>query len=227
MGIVAECVGDAAITVAADAALKREKIVGYIVERVERKEIQALVEKWHYTHSINGVHSNYCFALKENGIIIGAAVVGILAMAGVVKKYEKLGYKNVLELRRLVCIDRTFRNAETFFIGRILRYLRQNTDTDLIVAYSDLNENHTGIIYKASNFVFLGKTGRDHKIKYGDKLYHSKCLRTKGDNGEYKPFVKKLREAYSKGDAIKIDILPKMCYIYSIRDKKYRNNING
>jgi hypothetical protein len=205
---------------------KREKIIGYSVEISDRKTVQPFIEKWHYTHSINGIFSDYSFVLLHENIMIGAAIFGQLAMKGVAEKYKKLGYTKVIELRRLVLIDDTLRNAESYFIARMLKWIRQNTDIGLVIAYSDPEQNHTGVVYKASNFVFLGKTAKDHKILFNGKAYHSRALRTRDSRGEYKPFVKRLRQAYESGDAKRIDIEGKLCYAYSVSDKKYRNNTN-
>jgi len=226
MGTVAvePCASDQPVTTTP--ALERQKIVGYSVKISDRKTVQPFIEKWHYTHSINGIFSDYSFVLLHEDIMIGAAIFGSLAMKGVAEKYKKLGYTKVIELRRLVLIDDTLRNAESYFIARMLKWIKQNTDIGLVIAYSDPEQNHTGIVYKASNFVLLGKTAKDHKILFNGKAYHSRALRTRDSHGEYKPFVKRLRQAYESGEAKRVDIEGKLCYAYSVQDKQYRNNTN-
>ena len=78
-------------------------------------------------------------------------------MPNIWKKYAKAERK-VIELKRLCCIDNTPKNTESYFIGKTLRWLKQNTDYDLVVSYADTFYGHSGVIYKASNFKHVGMT---------------------------------------------------------------------
>ena len=40
-----------------------------------------------------------------------------------------------MELRRLVCIDDTPKNTESYFIGKTLRWLKHNTDVEVVVSF--------------------------------------------------------------------------------------------
>lgn len=53
----------------------------YSVRLVERKEIKDFIEKYHYSHNINGLISDYCFGLFDNNTMIGAMIYGKMAMA--------------------------------------------------------------------------------------------------------------------------------------------------
>ncbi|MDU4134236.1 MAG: hypothetical protein E7H88_06010, partial [Clostridium perfringens] len=77
----------------------------YIVKIVERKDVKNFIEKYHYSHNINGLMSNYCFGLFDNNIMIGAMIYGKMAMANQWKKYSVNNNSNqstIIELRRLV-----------------------------------------------------------------------------------------------------------------------------
>lgn len=103
----------------------------YSVQPVARSEIRDFIEQYHYSHNINGLKSNYCFALYDGEAMIGAMIYGTMAMAGQWKKYtvdETTTQDDVLELRRLVLVDDTVRNAETFFIATTLRWLKKHTE---------------------------------------------------------------------------------------------------
>ncbi len=186
------------------------------VQICERPEIKSFVETWHYSKSINGIMSDYCFKMMHAGEIVGAAIYGKMAMAGAYKKYGESA-SDVIELRRLCCIDETPKNAESRLIGRSLRWLKQNTDIKKIISYADANYGHSGVIYQASNFEKLGMTSRGKMIKYNNKLYHDKCIRTKY-KGALKPFAKRIKDALESGEAICIKTLPKNIYLYKLRD---------
>ena len=98
----------------------------YKIKICNRKEIKTFIETWHYSKNINGVISDYCFKLMDGDTIIGAIIYGRIAMANVWKKYVK-NEKDLIELRRLCCIDDTPKNTESYFIGFTLRWLQKNS----------------------------------------------------------------------------------------------------
>ena len=96
----------------------------FIVTPCEREDIKNFIETHHYSKNINGCISDYCFKLTRGGEIIGAMFFGRMAMAGQWKKYAN-DPCDVTELRRLVCIDDTPKNTESYFIGWTLRWLKK------------------------------------------------------------------------------------------------------
>ena len=193
-------------------------VLPYKIIPCERLEIKRFVETNHYSHSINGVKSSYCFKLLSNeNEIIGAALFGTLGMANNWKKFAEKE-EDVLELRRLCCIDDTMKNTESFFISRCIRWLKQNTEVKIIVSYADENHGHKGVIYQASNFEFVGTTSPSKMILYNGKLYHDKTIRTKY-KGELKPFAKRIKESLEKGESKYVDTKFKYCYVYKIERK--------
>lgn len=63
--------------------------ITYTVEPCERKEIRDFIEKWHYSHNINGLLSQYCFKLMDGDAMVGAMIYGGLGMANCWKKYAE------------------------------------------------------------------------------------------------------------------------------------------
>ena len=141
----------------------------YKIKICDRKEIKTFIETWHYSKNINGVISDYCFKLIDEDNIIGAMIYGKIAMANVWKKYVK-NKEHLIELRRLCCIDNTPKNTESYFIGFTLRWLKKNTEIKTVISYADETYNHSGVIYKASNFKHLGMTNKGKGIVYNKKL---------------------------------------------------------
>lgn len=188
----------------------------YSVSICDRKDIKDFVETHHYSKNINGVISDYCFSLKDkDGALIGGMIFGRMAMAGQYKKFSE-NAEDVIELRRLVLIDDTLRNAESYFIGKALKYLKKNTQIKIVVSYADLTHGHSGIVYKASNFKLHSVSPRQKKISFNGKLYHDKSLRTK-NKGILKPFSVRLRSALAAGEANWVTCDVKNCYIYTLK----------
>ena len=186
------------------------------VKVVERNQIKDFIEENHYSHNINGVISDLCFGLYNQNELIGAAIFGRMAMRNAYKKYWDVE-DEIVELRRLVCIDNTPKNTESFFIGKMLRYLQRNTSYKIVISYADSTYGHTGVIYKASNFVHKGCTKgmRVIKRKEDGKLFHDKTIRTKY-KGKLKPFAEKLKLQLQNGEAEYVNTQPKHIYTYTL-----------
>ena len=189
----------------------------WVVERCERAEIRPFIEQWHYSGSINGVMSKYCFKLLHSGELKGAMLFGSLGMANAWKKYGDEA-EDVIELRRLCCIDDTPKNTESFFIGKCLAWLKKNTKIKTVVSYADQNFGHQGIIYQATNFNKLGYTSSGKVIMWKGKRFHDKAIRTKY-KGELKPFAKRLKDALDAGEAHYEKSMPKVIYVKQLTPK--------
>ena len=190
--------------------------INYKVKPVTRSEVKDFIEEHHYSHNINGLRISYCFGLYDDETLVGAMLYGGLAMANAWKKYGE-SEEEVLELRRLVLIDDTPRNSESFFIGHTLRWLKKNTKVKTIVSYADPNYGHSGVIYRASNFTHVGMTSPGRVIMYQGKKYHDKAIRTKY-KGELKPFARELKAALDSGEAEYVKQKPKHIYVYKLKN---------
>ena len=141
-------------------------------------------------------------------------------MASQWKKYGK-NEDEVTELRRLVCIDDTPPNTESFFIGKCLRWLKNNTSINVVVSYADPEYGHHGVIYKASNFQLVGKSAKGKVIWWNGKKYHDKCIRTTY-NGKLKPFAQRVKDALEKGEAHYSPTQGKNIFVFHIKRKTYK-----
>lgn len=146
--------------------------------------------------------------------MIGALFYGRMAMANQWRRFGESA-DEVIELRRLCCIDETPKNTESYFIGWTLRWLKKNTEYKVVVSYADAEHGHSGTIYRASNFTFEGKRSGARVIVFNGKRYHDKAIRTKY-KGELKPFAKRLVAALENGQATYADTAGKFCYVYRL-----------
>lgn len=192
--------------------------ITYTVEPCERKEIRDFIEKWHYSHNINGLLSQFCFKLMDGDTMVGAMIYGGLGMANCWKKYAE-NKEDIIELRRLCCIDDTPKNTESYFIGKTLKWLLKNTSIKKVISYADNTYGHRGVIYQASNFKHLGKTAKGRVIMWQGKRYHDKTIRTKY-KGELKPFAKRVKEALEKGEAYYEETKGKEIYLYDLEGRR-------
>ena len=186
----------------------------WYVKELKREDIKTFIEKWHYSGSINGCISDYCYGLfSPDGALRGAMFFGRMAMAGQYKRFVDKE-EDIIELRRLCCIDDTPRNAESYFISRALKLLKKKWMGKVVVSYADREHGHTGIIYKASNFTQVGNIPGAKVIVYKGKSYHDKAIRTRY-KGKLKPFAVKLKKALDSGEAYFKETKGKCTYIYN------------
>lgn len=81
--------------------------------------------------------------------------------------------KKFRELMRLVLLDDVPKNSESKFIAWCLRYLKKYSDLIAVVSFADPKYGHTGTIYKASNWKYVGiqKPDRPRIIVNGIEIH--------------------------------------------------------
>ena len=196
-------------------------VTEFTVEEIPRKATVKFIEKHHYSHNVNGVQSLYHFGLYREGnfglpTMIGAMMYAHPSMPATAAKYNPINHDKCLELRRLVCIDDTPTNTESYFIGKTLRWLKQNTDMEVIVSFADQHYGHSGVIYKASNFECLGETVGSRVLMVDGEEMHSRSM-----NQIHRPYSREIKRRYDSGDE-KIfwkKRKPKYIYVYYLNKK--------
>jgi len=194
----------------------------WTVRQVPRRAVRDFLETWHYSKSINGVKSSYCYALyNTEGEMMGALLFGNLAMHNQWKRFSSKGKDDVIELRRLACIDDTPKNTESYFIGKSIRLLSTVWGGSVIISYADKEFGHVGTIYKASNFEQLEDIPGARVVVHNGRSYHDKALRCKY-KGKLKPYSQRLVDALASGEAFYKRTAGKYTYIYDISKRRKR-----
>ena len=205
--------------------MRKMKVSDFTIEAVSRKVIQSFVHKWHYSHDTNGVQQTQCFALFDDMKMIGAMIYALPSMKSTAAKYNPDNPDRCWELRRLCCIDDTPTNTESYFISQTLKWLRQNTDVEVVISYADLEQGHEGIIYKASNFHYLGQSDGGSILMVDGKKYHARSM-----NQKEKPYGRELKRRWNnkeghsfwdskEEDMYYVDTKPKNIYVYYLSKK--------
>ena len=189
-------------------------------------EVAGFIDTHHYAGFVNGVRVFQSFAVYHGTNLVGGAIFGGMATTA----WKAFGdcENKVIELRRLVLLDEAERNSESRVIGAMLRWLKSNSNIEVVVSYADPLHGHDGTIYRAANFKYLGLSGKDKKLldRETGKVHHSRSMRATS-NGRYKPFALRLREKYAKGELEMIDLPPKHCYIYRFSGRRRKVTSQG
>ena len=113
----------------------------------------------------SGEHSFFDEMEKK---LIGVILYGYtVARNGVKSISETLENKEVLELKRLWVEDGYGSNIESYVIAQSLKRIKNDKpEVKVIISYADPCENHTGIIYKATNWKYQGT-----KVSHSGNMY--------------------------------------------------------
>jgi len=137
----------------------------YRVIEVGRSAVDHLVRA-HYLHRWPGVVTGV-LALLDGGRPIGVLVFALPPR----ETFKRYGVSLAWELARLFIEDCTPKNTETWFVGRAIRWVRESKpDVELLVSYADPSANHTGVIYRAGNWIQDGRTDQERKTPRFDYL---------------------------------------------------------
>lgn len=178
-------------------------------------DIAKFIIQWHYSKSVKGVKTSFCFKMTAREKLIGAAIFGGPAMPKQWQKYTDCA-KKFLELRRLCAIDDTPKNVESWFIGKCLRFLKKNSQVEVVLSYSDLSQGHQGTIYRASNFRQLENVPPVNLVVFNGKKYHYRTSR-EIRNGKFTKLAEQIQAALLNKSACYEKTKGKHTYLYKLR----------
>jgi hypothetical protein len=176
----------------------------YEVIELDYKTAIDLVIKNHYLHRKAPCSKAFGLMDIEQKKIVGVVIYGVSAsstlLRGVCGEEEA---KNVYELTRLWIEDTVPKNGESFLIGNTLKKL----DKEIIVSYADSSQEHLGVVYQATNFLYTGLSSkfRDPKVKglehqhhatYANGMTNRQLLEKFGENLYYVDRPRKHRYVY-------------------------------
>lgn len=173
---------------------------GYWVEKSPyTNQIQTFLKKWHYSDYTYIQHKE-TFTMWRSGNfgfpeLVGVCVYTRPAGISAANKYYPKNPDKCLELRRLCLIDDTPKNAESYFVSRTLKFLKQKTDWEFVISYADPEQGHSGVIYRAANFKYEGVTAMGSKLEVDGEIKHIRSL-TMTD----RPYGYELSRRYKAGD---------------------------
>jgi hypothetical protein len=145
---------------------------GYSVAPILPKDADYLIMNVHYAKRRPSI--SYAFGLFSDSKLVGVCTYGAPASASLVKGIAGDKWiENVIELNRL-CLVNNQPNEASRLVGASLKMLPKPS---IVVSYADTAQDHDGIIYQATNFLYTGTTAphKDWAIK-GLTNTHSRSL---------------------------------------------------
>ena len=132
----------------------------YVVHPITKHTASVMISKYHYSKTFPKV-AVYCFGLfNKDKDFFERDCLGVcwfLPPTKVVAQSVFDDWKKVLTLSRMVIVPNAPKNSASFLLSKCLKMINKDK-WKCIVTYADEFQNHTGVIYKASNFEYIGLT---------------------------------------------------------------------
>tara|TARA_B100000035_G_C20995460_1_gene552235 strand:+ start:24 stop:668 length:645 start_codon:yes stop_codon:yes gene_type:complete len=138
------------------------------VRSISRNECAPFILEIHYARRWPSI--SYAFGLFDSEELVGVCTYGTPPSTTLRRGIAGDEFKDrVLELNRL-CLKYNRKNEASRLVGKSLKLLPTNR---IIVSFADTSENHTGIVYQATNFYYTGLSAKrtDWKIKGREHLH--------------------------------------------------------
>ena len=138
------------------------------VREISKKIAKQMIVKNHYSHTWTSCRyalgifyetdNEHAFFDEKEEKLAGVAIygypVGARAAASISPRLEP---KQALELTRLFIFDEYGKNTESAVLSQTFKWLKKNApDIQVLISYSDPGQEHLGIIYQATNWIYQG-----------------------------------------------------------------------
>ena len=157
---------------------------GYEIREIEYNDTKDFILNKHYAQRMPSI--SFAYGLFKGDDMVGVLTIGKPASNSLCRGVCGLEYAHkVYELNRLITEDGLPKNTLSFFVGGVLKKLKN--ENLVIVSYADTGAGHNGYIYQATNFIYTGKTkrrtdkytkGNKHSRHYTNENNHLRKVRT-------------------------------------------------
>jgi len=188
----------------------------YAIQLIDSKETYGYLRDIHYAHRIPSI--SYAYGLFKDQEIVGVVTYGTPASSTLCKGICGDDWqKYVLELNRLV-LEYNLPNEASRLVAASLRLLPKPR---IIVSFADTAQNHLGIVYQATNFIYTGLSTkfRDVKVRGLEHQHHA----TYGHGLSYK----EIKEKYGEDNVYFVDRSRKHRYITFIGNRKEKQTMRS
>jgi len=175
----------------------------------DKEFVKNIIEFNHYSRKMPQA-IKYRFGLYYENVFKGIAIFSVPAnMYTITSIFSGENQSIGVELSRFFTFDDTPNNFESYCLGKCFKYLKSNSNIDVIVSYADPNFGHVGYLYQALNGVYFGQTNPEVRYLYKNQLWTRRSLgRSKGDTE-----VEHTKRIVADG-AIKVKMQGKHKYIF-------------
>jgi len=184
------------------------------VKRCSFEAAKYAVMNWHYSKAMP-TGTLVKFGIWEDGNFIGAVLYGRGTNRHIGSQYE-LDQFEICELVRVALS--AHKTPVSQIVAQTLKELKAtNPGLRLVISYADPEQGHSGVIYKAGNWLFVGAPPSMPYFVINGKKTHSRTAYVASRNLDW----------YRKNvdpEATKVTPKPKLKFIYPL-DKQFRRKV--
>lgn len=161
---------------------------GYKVLPISYSDTKPFILHIHYAKRLPSI--THSFGLFKESELVGIVTYGSPPSQALCRGIAGDAYKNiVLELNRLV-LKNNIKNEASYLVANSFKFLKKPL---IIVSFADINQNHNGYIYQATNFFYTGLSTNDtqYQDKNGNEFHFRKLGHYKKNNTLNVPLIKK------------------------------------
>lgn len=131
----------------------------YRVEVIPLSVGLELVKKYHYSRGgSNTATYRHGLIERKSGRVVGVALWIPPTKTAAMSNYRQGDWTKVLSLSRLAIDPSVPKNGASFLLGASERMIKRDGKYEYLLTYADEWRGHTGAIYRATNWNYLGKT---------------------------------------------------------------------
>lgn len=143
------------------------------IRKATRKQTVYACKYFHYAKRVP--QAVYSYAIFNQGFFCGVIVFGYGANPQIAKPFN-LWQGQVLELVRVALNGKQTCTSQALSMA-LKRLKKDNPQIKIIVSYADKDQEHKGIIYQATNWIYQGEfTKGARKFFINGKNYHTKTV---------------------------------------------------
>lgn len=146
-------------------------VSGYSVERISYADTKPFILDIHYAKRMPSI--SYAYGLFKDNNLIGMVSYGSPPSPALCKGIAGEENKGlVIELNRLV-LKNNEKNQASILIGASFKLLPR---PKIIVSYADTEQEHIGVVYQATNFIYTGLSDKRKEWRLKGSNIHSKTV---------------------------------------------------
>jgi len=153
----------------------------YDVGPMPMRDAKGFVREHHYARTCPS-STKYALGLYENGQLVGTGIwgYGVRPKHTIKKMFPSLDTRDYLELNRLCLLGECGKNSESWFISRMIHWIRaEHPEIVLVFSWADGMRERPGIIYQASSFYYGGFIKSEFYVNQYGQVVHPRLLITR------------------------------------------------
>ena len=147
------------------------KIKNYYISKISYNQTKPFILDIHYAKRMPSI--SYAYGMYKNNQLVGVVTYGKPPSPALCKGI--MGQENahlILELNRLVLLNNE-KNEASILISNSLKLLPK---PKIIVSYADTEQNHIGLVYQATNFIYTGLSDKRKEWRMKNSKLHSRTI---------------------------------------------------